>query len=418
MPGDPSKPLQQPTPDAPGVGQSAPANAVWDPVQQRWVGPASGAGGAGSGVGGPMPGATQRPAGVTWDAQNQGWAPASTAPSTGYAAPYGGPTGAQDGNGGPGTEGRVGSYDAHVGSGADWGGYIGTNVRNPDGSITFDPTQSGVQADINRFQGLASAAAGNKAYQNDYTQANQDAAMGAQDRAGQDAAIGMARDVANGGDTAAQQLGRNMLTQGVQTQQAAAMSTRGGSLAQAAAMQRQQGGQGAFMQQGQNQLAAQHADEMANARNQYAQMAGQQRAGDATAQGLHQQQAIGQMSNELGQRGLNQAGQIGYEQMGQNVDNASQDAALKNHEMDSGIDAAASLRATASAQRDQQQNAALIGAGGAGLAKFAAGSTASTDPNDPYKKAWDQANTTSDARAKVAIRPMGLAAAAARRRSA
>lgn len=401
MPGDPSKGLQMPVPDPVGVGQSAPANATWDPVNKRWTGSSTG----------PTPGPSSRPANSTWDMGNQGWAQASTAPSNAYAAPYGAPTGSSDLNGGQGTEGRVGSYDPHVGSGADWGGYVGTNVRNPDGTMTFDPTQSGVQADINRFQGLGKAAANQAAYQNDYTQANQDAAMGAQDRAGQDGALAMARDVAMGGSTPAQQLQRNMMQQGVQAQQATALSTRGGSLAQAAAMRQQQGSQGAFMQQGNNQLQALRADEMANARNQYATIAGQSRAGDATAQGLHQQQATSQMQNEVGQRKLNQAGQLGYEAMGQNVDKSSQDAALKNHEMDSGIDATAALRASASAERDAQTVGAIAGATGSAFAKFGSGGNSYPDPSSDDRRKRDLENTTSDARAKTGVRSLASVAA-------
>lgn len=411
MPGDPSKPLQMPTPDPTSALPGAPANAVWDPVQKRWVGGASGAGGPGSGVGGPMPGPTARPAGSTWDPDQQAFVPESTGMSNAQAPGYGGNGQAGTMDGSAPTEGRVGGYDPNVGSTGAWGGYVGTMVRNPDGTVTMDGSQNGTTADINRFQGLGHMAAMTPAYQIDYGQANQDAAMGADARQGQQYAIDGARSAANGDPSVARNLGWDMLRQGAQTQQAAAASTRGGSLAEAAAMHQQQGGQAAYMQQGNNAMGALRADEMATGRQQYAQMAGAQRAGDATAQGLHQQQAIGQMGQELGQRQLNQTGQMGYEGMAQNVDKASQDAALKQHEMDSGIDAAASMRATNSANRDQQQNAALIASGGtiaAGVSKQFA-DPAQNDPNHPGSR-YDG----SDERMKRNVQPMSLAECAAR----
>lgn len=370
MPGDPSKPLQQPNP---GNGD------VWDPVSKQWV-----------------PGA-----------------------SNAVTATYGGNGQAGTMDGSAATPGRVGGYDPNVGSTMPWGGYAGTVVQNPDGTTTFDGSKNGTTADINRFQGLGAAAANRQAYQIDYGQANQDAAMAGDARNGQQAAFNLAASAANGDPTVARNLGWSMLSQGAQTQQAAAASTRGGALAQAAAMRQQQAGQGAYMQQGYNSMAALRADEMAAGRSSMAQAAGAMRAGDATAQGLHGAQAIGQMNQEIGQRGLNQAGQMGYEGMAQNVDKSSQDAALKNHEMDAGIDAAASIRATNSANRDQQQNAALIAAGGTLLTGATQGGNSPANPAQPAASDPNHPGGTydgSDYRMKQAARPMNLAAAAVARR--
>lgn len=395
------------TPDNPnappsqGAGQGAPANAVWDPVQQRWVGASQG----------PVPGETPRPPGTTWDMHNKQFVPASTGKSTGYAGAYNSPTGSSDLNGGTGSEGRVGQTIGGDYGGASWGGYSGTNVMNPDGTISYDASLNGATADIERMQGLGAAAANQKAYQIDYAQANQDALMGAQARQGQQDAIGLARSVAMGGGTPARDLGRQMLQQGVNTQQAAALSTRGGSLAQAAAMRQQQQGQAAYMQAGENQMGALRADEMAAARQQMLGMSTQQRGQDAQAQGLNQGQAINQMNQEIAQRDLNQQGQLGYEQMGQSVDKSAQDAALKSHEMKAGIDAAAALRGQRQADRDLKDLGAGMSAAGAGFA--AAAPTKNTDPNDPYAETWKKYNG-SDERMKQGARPLGLSGAYAR----
>jgi hypothetical protein len=351
---------------------------------------------------------------MTWDPSSQQWVPASTQQSNATAAGYGDPTESNVLGGGPATEGQVQAWNGKSTSGGAWGGYMGTNVRNPDGTISLDTSLNGTTADVNRMQGLATVAAHNQAFQNDNTQTNTDLSLGSDDRRSQAGAASLARGMAQNGNAQTNALGQNMLQQGLQSQQALAASTRGGSLAQAAAMHGAQNGAGAFMQQGNAALAAQRANDMATGRNMYMDQTTAMRAGDATAQGINQNKAISQMNNELGQRQLNQAGQVGYEQMGQNVDNASQNAALSLHEQDVGIDATASLRAQKQADRDQQSLGAAAGTAGAFAASIGKSDNAPSPPPQEQQAYSDNPDVTgSDERMKQNVR--GLAAVAALR---
>ena len=311
------------------------------------------------------------------------------------------------------TLGKAYSFDGHNrgGTGA-WGGYAGTFVDDGHGGTRYDAGLNGRQEAVDRARGLADAASKQSAYQIDYGQADKFAGLGQDSRGYEQGALELARQTARGENLQSQALGQGMLQQGLQAQQAGAASTRGGSLAAAAAMRQQASGAGSFMAQGQTQLDAQRAAEMATGRDMYQQQAGQMRAGDAQAQGLNQQQGISQMQQELGQRQLNQAGQLGYESQGQNVNNAANDAALKSAEMAQGIDSAASLRAQRQADRDVQTGAAVVGTLGAVGAKAAdmydsGGGSKSSDP-DPYSTAV----SNSDERGKTNIR--GLASVARR----
>jgi hypothetical protein len=388
-------------PDTGGGGQQAQA-PYWDPQKQQWVHPPA----AYDPLGGSNP----------VDAYgNAAYSSATKDPTTTGGANVGGN---YDPNTNGATAGRVVADSSATGgnTGAAWGGYTGTMVKGPDGSLHYDEGLSGRAADVSRFRGLGAAAAGRAAYQTDYSQANQDAALGASARQGQSNAMALSRDVAMGGNTASQNLARTMLQQGAQAQQAVALSARGGSLAQAAALRHQQNGQAAYMQQGNNQMRALQADEMAAGRSQYAAAAAAQRAQDATAQGLHQQQAIGQMGNELGQRDLNQQGQMGYEGMAQNVNKSAQDAALKSREIGVGIDAAASLRGQRQADRDLQTAGAVAGTAGtvvAGIGNSLGDDTSGQEPTGRRKR--DDENFYSDERTKVGVRSLASAAAARKR---
>lgn len=308
----------------------------------------------------------------------------------------------------------IGQQNADVGG--SYGGYNGTWVTNPDGTRTFDTSKSGRAASVGRARGLGAAAASQQAYQNDYGLAEIDAANGQQDRGQQTFAAGLARNTALNGDAQSQMLGRNMLQQGVQAQQAAAMSARGGSLAQAAAMQQQRAGQGAFMQQGTNALMAQRADDMAAGRQQYMQNMTQMRGLDAQAQALHQQQAIHQMGNELDQRQLGQQGQMGYEEMGQNINKSALDAALRNEEQGAGIDAAASLRGQQQADRnlgkigDASQMGGTLMAGLSGI-KDDSGGSSKPSGGGGYSGGIYRDDPYSDERTKQGVRSLAHAAA-------
>lgn len=256
-----------------------------------------------------------------------------------------------------------------MGGAGAWGGYSGTVVDDGNGGVTYDAGLNGRQEAVDRARGLGAAAAAQQAYQIDYGQANQIGAMGQQDRGFQTDAMALAAQTANGQNLQSQALGQSMLTQGVQAQQAGAAGARGGSLAQAVAMRQQAGGQAAFMQQGNTQLQAQAANEMAQGRDQYMQDATGLRSSDAQAQGLDQQQSIQQMQQELQQRQLNQQGQMGYEAQGQAVNNAAADAALKADELGHNIDSAASLRSQQQASRQLAFGGAMASTGGALIAK-------------------------------------------------
>ncbi|AKU97000.1 hypothetical protein AKJ09_03664 [Labilithrix luteola] len=311
--------------------------------------------------------------------------------------------------GGPQTAGRVSGIDP------SWGGYSSTVVYDANGNLVNDPSQSGRAADVGKYRNLAQAAANRQAYQNDYTAANGYAAQAQQARGIQGDAMGMARNAALGGPTASQQLARNMLSQGLAAQQSAALSARGGPLAQAAALRQQQMGQGGFIAQGNQQLAALQAQEMADARSQYAQYATQQRNGDMTGAELNQQQANAQMQNELAQRGLNQQAQTGYEGLAYDVNAASQQAALDNRKIDVGAYDVNSQFDQRDADRRQQVTGAALSAVGTGLSA-AAGAFGNSDQKKSGGDNWWDHLDGSDRRMKTEVRSMGLAGAAMARR--
>lgn len=339
---------------------------------------------------------------------NKQFVPASTAATSGTTSING-----AQAHGDATSEGRVEVSGAEDGynAGGSWGGYSGTMVRNPDGTLTLDSTMNGRAADVDRLRGLGAAAANRGAVNTNYSLANRDASRGLSDREKQKDAANLSLETARYGDAQSMGLGRNMLAQGAQAQQAAALSTRGGSLAAAAAMRQQQNGQGAFMQQGNNALLAQQADDMASGRSAYMRDMTAIRAGDAEAERLHTNQGIGQMNNELDQRELGQRGQLGYEEMGQNVNKSALDASLKNEEMKVGIDAAASLRNQRQADRDLAFGAAAAQTGGT----LIAGASGLADSKEEGKKKPDpysEAISTSDYRSKQGVRSLASAAAA------
>lgn len=356
--------------------------------------------------------------------------PPPTAPPPRGGGPDAGGYSNADGGAYDGTATHNGSYDTGgaslgkvrpFGGAGAWGGYTGTMVDDGNGGVRYDAGLSGRQEAVDRARGLGEAAANQKAVQIDYGRADQFAGLGQQDRGFTTDAMNLTRQTALGQNLQSQRLGQQMLQQGVQAQQAAAASTRGGPLAQAAAMRQQAAGQGAFMQAGNTQLEAQRAAEMAQGREQYMGQATGLRAIDAQAQGLNQQQGINQMNQELGQRGLNQQGQMGYEAQGQAINKGAADAAMKAKEMQAGIDSAASLRAQKQADREMQTGASGASAGGALIAKVGEGFNTPTPapgggtpggapgearPYDPYSD--DVSN--SDMRTKTKVTSLASAA--------
>ena len=174
-------------------------------------------------------------------------------------------------------------------------------------------------------------------------------------------------------------------------------------------MRQQQAGAGAFMAQGNTQLEAQRAAEMAQGRDLYQQQAGQIRSGDATAQGLNQQQAIQQMQNELQQRSLNQRGQMGYDELGQDVNIIAANAALGQHEQNAGIEDKSSQRHQRKLDQGQQLVGEASAVGGStlgGLSGTSSGGGGGGGGPDPYSKAV----SNSDERSKTNIRGLGYVA--------
>jgi hypothetical protein len=257
-----------------------------------------------------------------------------------------------------------------------------------------------------------------RAHKNDYTAANGFAGMGAQDRGTQVDAMGLAQQTANGTNLQSMQLGQQMLDQGVQAQQAAAASSRGGALAQAAARSQQANGQGSFVAQGNTQLQAQRANEMAAGRDAYMGQASALRASDAQGQSLQQQQALAQQQQELQQRQQNQQTQMAYETQGQNVNNAAADAALSRDEIAHGYDATQTARQTQMANRQAQTVAAGVNAGGALVAKGGDaifGGSPTTQPQQTYgdyKDPYSEQVSGSDERMKQNVRSLAAAVAA------
>ena len=249
-----------------------------------------------------------------------------------------------------------------------WGGYGATIGVDANGNPYADVGASGRQGDVDRYRGMAEAAANRGAYQNNYAAANVLSGAGARARGMQGDAMGLYRDAAMGVNSQAQALGQQMMTQGLQAQQAGAMSTRGGSLAQMAAMRQQQMGQGAFMQRGQAQLDALRAQEMAAGRAGYMGAATTQRSGDYASQALNQEQSLAQMQNELQQRQRNQQAQLGYEGMAQGVNKAALAGGLQGMEIDAGVYTNQKAYDERQKDSDLRTAGAVVGGVGSGLA--------------------------------------------------
>lgn len=310
--GGPGGGLQRPT----GTGD---AGQVWDPIQKRWV-PQS-----------------QMPAGYDPQAGNRpvdanGLPLISNQQSELGGAPTVGP-GA--------TPGRVTAAPSggHM-TGDAWGGYSGTIVKNPDGSLRYDAGLSGANADISRMNGLANTSANAQAPTINYGNANGDAMNGARDRLREDDAITLARTQANGGMTPGQATAWKTLHEGEQAQVAGALSRRGGPLSQVTARHAQVNGASAYNQKGANQIAALRADEMEQGRNTLAGLASQQRSGDVASQYNNANQAINQGNVENTQRDINQLGQLGYTGMGAKVGIAASGQQMTQREQAQGASAA------------------------------------------------------------------------------
>lgn len=150
-------------------------------------------------------------------------------------------------------------------------------------------------------------------------------------RTEQEHALGLTRDAAMGAaPSRAELLGKQMIGDSLSAQLAGAASARGGPMQQAAAQRQVQQGAAAFQQNGANNIAGMRADEMANARNAYAQQAGAIRSGDLGQVGM-------QTQNEQFQRGLNAQQQMGYEGMANQLDTAQAQMGQQNNQFNAGL---------------------------------------------------------------------------------
>jgi hypothetical protein len=200
------------------------------------------------------------------------------------------------------------------------------NEWNPNNGLSPEQRAAGMQiagnamGEADRLQKQGRRMDGRRAYRQDWTESD---AYGQQAQGARDTqldAVNLAQAAAYGNaPSAAQSLGQNMLDQSLQAQMAGAASARGGALAQAAAARGAASQAGVMQMQGANQLAAMRAQEMAQARGDYSQMAGQMRGQDFQAQQIAQQKVAARTQNQQFQRSLNQQGQMGYEGMAQGV---------------------------------------------------------------------------------------------------
>ena len=360
--------------------------------------------------------------GETWDPNSKRWIPKGQpgSPAPRAADGAGGYSNASNQNYGDNSGERKSHFDGDntIGkarSPGAWGGYNGRYVDDGNGGTKFDGTHSGRQDAVDHLQGLAGAAMNQQAYKNDYSQADRFAGAGQQDRGFQTDAMDIARRTAFGTFSPATDLGRKTLVSGVDAQKALAASTRGGSLAQASAMRQQAEAQGAFVQQGNNDIDAAHANEMAAARKQYFDNATGLRASDATAQGLNQSQTMSQMDNELKNRQRQDRGQQGYDDLAQDTNIGAANASLGQHEQNAGVEDKSMQRH----QNKLDQGVGWVGDGvstagslGSGASGFSGGGPpgAGAKPPDPYS----QQVSASDSRAKTGIRSLATAVMARR----
>lgn len=168
--------------------------------------------------------------------------------------------------------------------------------------------QSGAQQDVNNFNQRAAGANDRSAYHPDY--GGFDTAMhGFEYGQGQSrTALGLERSAAEGREPSAATIaGQNAINQSVNAELGASASARGGPLAQAAAVRNAQRGSAVMRQNAIQALAANRANEMQQARGQYA----------GTSLGYENAQ-LGRGQVELGRTGQQQQGEQFQRSLNQN----------------------------------------------------------------------------------------------------
>lgn len=176
---------------------------------------------------------------------------------------------------------------------------------------------SGANEATRRYQGM-----GAEGVNVDRSEINESRDFAFRSRNEQSDALGLTRDAAQGrAPSQAELLGRSMNEQALAGQMSAAASARGGALAQASAMRRASAAGAAQTQQNNAQMAALRANELATARGQYLQGAGQIRGQDLA---LRSQD----IALATDQARLNEQRQEYFERLGHDVQTAQMNADL------------------------------------------------------------------------------------------
>lgn len=185
---------------------------------------------------------------------------------------------------------------------------------------------------VDRYRGLAAAAANRQAYQGnalDTVIADRARYAGIQDRSSEADAAALLRQSAMGqAPSRAAALMPGQVDQSLQAQQMAAANSRG-TLGQAVAARQGIMGMGQQQANTMGELGGMRAEEVGRAQGAYLGGEGGIRSNDFRAQGLMQDRSRLAMQSELEQRQLNQQMQQGYEQMGVDVNKAQMQAALQ-----------------------------------------------------------------------------------------
>ncbi len=193
---------------------------------------------------------------------------------------------------------------------------------------------SGAGLDVDRYRRMGSNIGSAPTYQGNYDGYRQNLAAASMARQQQGAALGLHAAAARGQTPSAAEIaGRSAIEQSLAAQMAGAQSARGGSLAQAAAMRNAAQGAGAFQQRATQGIAAERANEMAQARQAYMQGASGIRAGDYQAAGMELGKTGQELQSEQFQRHLNAQQQQFYEQRAWDTRKQEQDAALQSQQI-------------------------------------------------------------------------------------
>lgn len=287
-------------------------------------------------------------------------------------------------------EGYYGGYDADTTTTYD-------NAGNPTTSITGTSQQN----EVNRYRGMADAAANRGAYQVNFDRANGDALNAIRSRNAQMDAAGMLSNAAHGNAPSAaaimgNQVGNQSLA-GALRMQAAGRGPGQQAFAARQAMMQQQGAQLG----GLSQFAGMRAGEMDAARGAYMGGVTGMRGQDYQGQALLQRQAEAQAQAENFQRDLNQQGQMGYEGMGFDVNAAVMNAGLQQRSIQEQKNEADRRASEAQTARAQKFGSAVVGSVGS-LASYASQATKAGDKsNSSGANNGGDDGTTSDARAKT-----------------